>query len=411
MKILSKFHHRVKAMIKIFSLLLLFSVQLPLYSSTHPIEEGSWRFEMKATYATIPFLIDFKFMGTKLTGTLKNGKESIPLTGITIKRGTIKIPLQHYQNGLELQIMNKEVMRGDFVRYNKNPEVRIPVEGRKGNERYSGKWLKPAAKFDGEWAVTLKEEDGKTSQGVVILEQKDHKLHGTILSTTGDYRYFEGYVNGELFEAASFDGVYNYVFKGRVENHKMEASILANWITKVSGVKDSKAALPDPYKHTQLEKMAFKFPDLSGKMVSLDDPQFKDKPVIVNFYGTWCPNCIDETNYLIPWYNENKKRGIEIVALAFERSLSEADAKMQLKKVIKKMNIPFTVLLAGSTAEEKPMDKIPGLKNFISFPTTVFLNKKHEVVKIHAGFTGPSTGKFFENWKKEFNHDVDALLK
>ena len=67
--------------------------------------------------------------------------------------------------------------------------------------------------------------------------------------------------------------------------------------------------------------------------------------------------------------------------------------------------------MAGPTSADKPMDKIPGLKNFISFPTTVFLNKKHEVVKVHAGFTGPGTGEFFEQWKKEFNETVNGLLK
>ena len=75
------------------------------------------------------------------------------------------------------------------------------------------------------------------------------------------------------------------------------------------------------------------------------------------------------------------------------------------------MKIPYTVLIAGSTSQDKPADKIPGIKNFISFPTTVFLNKKHEVVKVHAGFTGPSTGEFYQKWKTEFNQTVDELLK
>jgi thiol-disulfide isomerase/thioredoxin len=378
----------------------------------HPFKEGSWRFEMKATYAVIPFVIEFKFEGKRLTGILRNGKENIPLNDIDLKKDKIKIALQNYENGLELTIQNKETMAGDFVRYNKNPEVRNRVEGKYGpKERYPGKWQRPAADLTGEWQVTLKEEDGKESQGVVILEQKKGNLNGTIMSTTGDYRYFEGYVNDELFEAASFDGVYNYVFKGRVHKGEMEASILANWMTKVTGKKDSKAELPNPYKQTQLKKMSFTFPDINGKKVSLKDPQFADKAVIVNFYGTWCPNCVDETNYLIPWYKENHQRGVEIISLAFERSLSVAEARMQLTKVVKKREIPYTVLLAGSTSEDKPMDKIPGLKNFISFPTTVFLNRKHEVVKVHAGFTGPSTGKHYEEWKKEFNQNVDELLK
>src|SRR5690606_279903 len=98
------------------------------------------------------------------------------------------------------------------------------------------------------------------------------------------------------------------------------------------------------------------------------------------------PNCLDEMNFLIPWYKNNKDKGVEIIALAFERSLGPTEAKQQLKKVQQKKDIPYPLLIAGSTSQEKPMDIIPGLKNFISFPTTVFLNKKHEVIKVHAGF-------------------------
>lgn len=399
-------------MIKNFICISLVLLSFSAIAATKIIKEGPWRFEMRATYATIPFVIDFKYEGKKLTGTLRNGKESIPLPDIHVKKDSIKIPLQLFENGLELKMVTREEAKGEFVRYNKNPEVRIPLEGKAGEkERYKGKWQKPAQDLSGEWAVTLKEEDNKEYKGVVLLQQKGHKLNGTIMSPTGDYRYFEGYVDGELFEAASFDGVMNYVFKGRVEKDQMEASILANWITKVTGKKDAKAALPDPYKQTQLDKMSFTFPDINGSKVSLTDEKFKNKPVIVTFFGSWCPNCIDETNYLSPWYKENKSRGVEIIALAFERSLSDAEAKMQITKTVKRMEIPFTVLLAGTTSEDKPADKIPGLKNFISFPTTVFLNRKHEVVKVHAGFTGPSTGKFYEEWKKEFNEEVNGLLK
>ena len=116
-------------------------------------------------------------------------------------------------------------------------------------------------------------------------------------------------------------------------------------------------------------------------------------------------------NFLIPWYEKNNKRGVEIVALAFERSLSIEEATRQLLKVQKKLNVPYVILQAGSTAEDKPSDKLPGLTNFISFPTTIFLNKKHEVVKVHAGFNGPSTGEYFEKWKVEFNQTIDALVK
>jgi thiol-disulfide isomerase/thioredoxin len=221
----------------------------------------------------------------------------------------------------------------------------------------------------------------------------------------------EGVVQKDKFEAASFDGVYNYVFRGTIKDGKLIGEIASNALTKVTGSKDEKAHLPDAYKQTELPQLKFIFPDLKGQSVSLTHPKFKNKPVIVQIYGSWCPNCMDEMNYLIPWYHENNKRGIEIVALAFERSLSPEAARIQLLKVQNKLKVPYPILRAGSTSEDKPADKIQGLKNFISFPTTIFLNRKHEVVKVHAGFNGPSTGEFFDTWKKEFNQTVDELLK
>jgi thiol-disulfide isomerase/thioredoxin len=249
----------------------------------------------------------------------------------------------------------------------------------------------------------LIDEENKKETGVILFEQKGNNLNGSILTPTGDYRYFGGYVSASDFEAASFDGVFNYLIKGKVTSDgKLEAKILSNSMTKIEGKKNPKAILPDAYAQTQVEALNFEFPDLNGKKISLNDAKFKNKPVIIQLFGSWCPNCIDEMNYLIPWYNENQKRGIEIVALAFERSLTPAQSKKQLLKVQKQKKITYTLLLA---------DKIPGLKNFISFPTTVFLNKKHEVVKVHAGFTGPSTGEFYENWKNEFNKTVNAIIK
>ncbi len=191
----------------------------------------------------------------------------------------------------------------------------------------------------------------------------------------------------------------------------LSGSLLTNYKVQIEGQKNNTADIPDAYAQTQLEKLDFAFPDLSGKNISLSDAKFKHRPVIVQFFGSWCPNCMDELNFLIPWYQINHKRGIDIIALSFERALDHAGAKAQLAKVQKSKSIPYPLLLAGVSSDDKPMDKIPTLKNFISFPTTVFLNRKHEVVKVHAGFTGPGTGEFYEKWKREFNDTVNELLK
>lgn len=377
------------------------------------VKAGPWKFFLRTTNAEIPFIIEFNYnKNNVLTGELKNGAETIILKDITQKKDELIIPIQNYDLTLELSFQKDETLAGSLVRHNKNPKVKQPVMAIHGvSERFKHVKEQPFVNLTGKWTLVMEDHDGKKSPGIGNFKQEGTKLSGSILTPTGDFRYLDGYVKDDSFEAASFDGVYNYLFRGKVKNGQMEAAILSNSKTRVFGQLDPKAVLPDAYKQTEVAEMKFIFPDLKGQGVSLNHKKFKNKPVIVQIYGSWCPNCLDEMNFLIPWYKANKNRGIEIVALAFERSLSPEEATKQLLKVQKKMNVPYTLLQAGSTAEDKPMDKISGLKNFISFPTTIFLDRKHKVIKVHAGFSGPSTGEFYEDWKKEFNETVNGLLK
>lgn len=394
----------------IISTLLMFSMSFMAQATT--LNTGPWRFELKTVYGTVPFVIEINRNKDGFKGILKNGKEEIELTDIVSTDQGISIPLQSYELSLEMRLASQGSMTGYLIRHNKNPKLKTPVAAIHGkDQRFLEDRKRPEIDLNGRWAITLTDEEGKIESGVIVFEQKENKLHGSILTPTGDYRYLEGFVSGKDFQAASFDGVYNYLLKGKVLDNMLEASILSNYKTKIQGKKDSTAQLPDAYKQTQLETLNFEFPDLKGNKVSIHDKKFKDKPVIIQFFGSWCPNCLDEMNYLVPWYLKNQKRGIEIVALAFERSLSPAEARVQLLKTQKKYQVTYDIVIAGSTSEDKPADKIPGLKNFISFPTTIFLNKKHQVVKVHAGFTGPSTGEFFEKWKREFNQTVNDLVK
>ena len=388
-------------------------VLLSLTAHAQKLNTGPWRFEFKTTHAVIPVIINFKQVQHKMEGEIQNGKEKIPLKEVFLDNGKIIIPVQDYELTLELKKISEVLLTGEFIRHNKNPKKIIPVQAFfNQKERFPQPKMDPSIKLTGKWEVTLTDEESKESKGIVLFEQKGQKLSGTIMTPTGDYRYFDGYVSGTTFEAASFDGGYNYLLKGEVKNKVLKASILSNTVTKLVGKFNPKAELPDAYKQTELPSLNFSFPDLTGRLVSLHDKKFKNKPVIVQFFGSWCPNCMDEMNFLIKWYNMNRhKKDVEIIALAFERSLDQSEARRQLVKVKENKAVPYYLLQAGSTAEDKPMDKITGLKNFISFPTTVFLNRKHEVVKVHAGFTGPSTGTYFTKWKEEFNETVNQISR
>jgi len=62
---------------------------------------------------------------------------------------------------------------------------------------------------NGTWSVNLiSERDGKpTSRYTVgVLEQQGNKVTGTILTTTGDYRYLEGIIDGTQLKLSAFSG-------------------------------------------------------------------------------------------------------------------------------------------------------------------------------------------------------------
>lgn len=126
--------------------------------------------------------------------------------------------------------------------------------------------------------------------------------------------------------------------------------------------------------------------------------------------GSWCPNCMDETNFLAPWYKKNKERGVEIVGLAFEHSDDLAVSAPKLKRMISRFNIEYPVLLAGTNTNEATAKALPMLNKVMSYPTTIFIDKEGKVREIHTGFSGPGTGKYYDEFVTEFNQLMDKLI-
>lgn len=397
----------MKQLITFFCLLL---VSTTLWAKG--LKTGVWRFEIRQAQAVIPFLMEINLKGKRVEAILYNGGEKIELKDIVYAGNRLSIPLQLYEASLDLVVDAPDTITGVWTRHNKRPKQTITVSGKHGiNERFPITKSPSSISLSGKWSMTLTDSDGKNTPAVGVFNQNGNYVSGSILTPTGDYRFIEGYVSGKTIEMATFDGVYNFLIKAEGEADKFQGELLSSTKTKFVAFKNEDAKLPDAYAQTQIEKIDFSFPDAYGKKHSLSDSKYKGKAVIVQIFGSWCPNCVDEMNFLIPWYKSNSKRGVEIIALAFERSFTEDDAKRQLIRFQKKKGLPYPLLLAGATSDVKPVDKISTLKNFTAFPTTIFLNKKHEVVKVHAGFTGPSTGIYYENYKAEFEQLVSTILK
>jgi len=239
-------------------------------------------------------------------------------------------------------------------------------------------------------------------------------LTGTFLTTTGDYRYLEGTVSGNKLYLSSFDGGHAFLFTATIkDNNTIENGKFGS--DRWTAVKNENAELPDAYSLTVLKpgykKLAFTFKDINGKEVSLSDNVFKNKVVIVQFMGSWCPNCMDETAYLVNYYKKYHAKGVEVVGLAYERTTDFARSQKTLNQLKDRFNIPYPLLITGYTsAKGEPLKSMPMLADFKAFPTTIIIDKKGDVRKIHTGFSGPGTGGHYTEFINEFEKLTDDLL-
>jgi thiol-disulfide isomerase/thioredoxin len=260
------------------------------------------------------------------------------------------------------------------------------------------------------------EEDKYIAKGT--FEQKGNSVTGTFRTTTGDYRYLEGVMDGNTMKLSTFDGAHAFLFTAEVNDSIMKGKFYSgnHWVEPFTAKRNENYELPSANELTFLKEgydaLEFTFPDTYGNQISLSDNQFKNKVIVVQIMGTWCPNCLDESKYYSEFYNSNAEKDIEFVALAFEYAKSEEKAFSSIKRLKNDIGIQYPILLAqyGSSDKSKAQEKLPMLNHVLSYPTSIFIDKKGKVRKIHTGFNGPATGEKFIEFKEEFETFITELL-
>jgi hypothetical protein len=75
-----------------------------------------------------------------------------------------------------------------------------------------------------------------------------------------------------------------------------------------------------------------------------------------------------------------------------------------------RFDIQYDQVFGGIANNDSVSKSLPSLASFKSFPTTIFIGKTGNVSKIHSGYSGPATGKYYDEFVKEFNEEVIKLL-
>ena len=379
------------------------------------VQTGHWRGVLKTQGIEIPFIFLLEKNEEKYAIKLINSEEMIPLEEVIIDNDSIHIPLFIFDATIHAKIDGNK-MNGVWIKDYEQDYV-IPFEASYGiDQRFTIQDSTAKVSFDGKWEVDFISTEN-IDKGIGLFNQHGNHVTGTFITPVEDYRFLEGVVDGSTMKLSCFDGTHAYLFEANLsEDGQIEGDYWSGktWHQKWTAKRNDNFELPDPYALTYMKKgynkFEFKFPNTSGDSVELADSQYKDKVVVVQLLGTWCPNCMDETKFFTDWYKKNKDRGVEIIGLAFERKADSNYAIKMINRMKDKLEVEYEVLIAGTTKAESRAEALPMLNKIMSFPTSIILDKKHKVRKIHTGFTGPGTGAYYEKFVEDFNLLMDKLI-
>lgn len=410
--------------IKIFVSIIIctLAVVLSSFNRTSTFKNGIWLAKLKTASGNyIPFNFELKDSAGKRLLTIINGKEKFKVNDVRIEGDSVLIKMPLFDTEIRAALKDNS-LDGNWVRHIGNRNLLIPFSAEANTSwRFFSSPQKPKFNVSGRWSATFTDEDLQNKDVTVgEFKQNGNDITGTFLTTTGDYRFLQGTVSGDDLYLSCFDGSHAFLFTGKISNEQTitegkfysGASSVQLW----NAVKDENAKLPDAYSLTVLKpdfkKIDFTFPDLNNKPVSLADNQFKNKVVILQILGSWCPNCMDETAYLSDnFYKNYHAKGVDILGLAYERTTDFETSKKNIEQLKKRFNIPYDVLITGYTNNKKEAAKsLPALSSFVAFPTTIIIDKKGEVRKIHTGFSGPGTGDHYTEFTHEFETLISQLL-
>lgn len=385
------------------------------------LNKGMWRASLERQDGNnIVFNFEIKDSAHKKVLYIRNAGEHLLVDDIKLQQDSVLINLPFFESQIRA-LLKDDRMEGVWLRRLADNYVSVPFRAQY-SQAFRWKTTKaPVADITGRWAVVFWDENKKDSSlSVGEFVQQQERITGTFLNPTGDYRYLEGVVDGDSLKLSCFDGGHAFLFTARIaNNHTLDGGHYFSGPThreRWYGRKDPNAKLPDEFSLTSLKKGApplnFGFRDINGNKVSFKDKRFSNKVVLIQVMGSWCPNCMDETNFLSKFYDQYHGKGVEIVGLAYERTTDFARSQNSLRSFQKRFQVKYPMLITGVTVSDSLRSEktLPQLEKIAGFPTTIFVDRQGRIQKIHTGFSGPGTGAHYEEQKKEFYEIVDGLL-
>ena len=378
------------------------------------LKTGMWRGKLIAQNNRIPFNFEVLKNNEDYKINLINGDEVLEIDEVNLLGDSLFFNMHIFDISIKAKLKDS-ILTGTYTK-NYAKDYILPFKAVYGKEnRFDN--LNSSNIFDGTWETTFTNKEGKETNAIGIFKNNRNKLKGTFLTKTGDYRFLDGYTKNDSMYLYTFDGNHIFKFSANKENDTLIKG--EYWSGKTGyktfvAVKNENAKLPNANELTFLkeghDEIEFSFPGLDGIPITLNDEKYQNKVIILQILGTWCPNCMDETKFYAEWYKKNKNKGVEIIGLAYEVKPDFEYARNRVQTMKEKLKVDYDFVIAGTSTTKSASESLPMLNKVISFPTTIIIDKKGKVRRIHTGFSGPATGVYYEKFVDEFNQLMKELI-
>ena len=377
-------------------------------------QTGTWIGFARSHEHEIPFHLEISGTGDQVRGALINGKERSVSSSGSYSNGHLILHFDYFANTLDATLRDGS-LTGTFGR---DPDHGVPIQA-----QWNGKLPATDAnppRIEGIWDVAVENGSKGEHSWKRKVRQTGPNVVAVIERIDGDTgNLYGGWRNGvfavsHLTAAGPSFAVLRPQADGtlQLETAAHAGAVQAFPARRTSPVqKVALDGVDDSLRHTSMknpgEPLAFRFPDLNGKLISNTDPQFAHKALIVSIGGSWCPNCQDEAPFIEDLYRKYHSRGLEIVDISFEES-SQLQNPVRLRAVIQRFGTTYPVLVAGTP--DQLQEKFPNVAHLDCWPTTFFIGRDGLVKAIHTGYAGPATEGDNRKLQSEITAQVERLL-
>lgn len=368
----------------------------------------------------LPFNFNVNYINHQPVIEILNADEKITVDEVALVGDSVNFKMPVFDTEFKTVLRN-DTLHGYWYNHYRKEKNKIEFEAVFNNKNRFVTSASPKVDFSGHYEVTFNQGLSSEYKAVGIFKQTGSKVTGTFLTETGDYRFLEGSVQNSEMSLSCFDGSHAFLFFINTPNKTEKADNLEGKVFySITGTesfiakRNDQFKLKDPEAITILknpnEKIYFTFTNTESKKISLSDDKFKNKVVIIQIMGSWCPNCMDESAYLAKVYDKYNSKGLEIIALAYEKTDDFEKAKSNVLRFKKRLKINYEVLITGLTGSKKAAESLPFFNSISAFPTTIILDRNHNVKSIYTGFSGPATGSEYVRYTEKTEHLIEQLL-